>query len=264
MTLRRRNLPNGKSILGLNRSETDYLREEIFEDRSYIFERASKLPSEPVIFDVGANIGVFSLFALEEWPNCRVFAFEPIPDIFRVLEMNLVSCPGVTLFNFALGGTAETREIVYYPNYTMMSGFDADVDVDRATVVQYVRNTTAEIPDPEVRAAVLENLDAALIGRFKQERIPVQVERISDVMARNALDRIDLLKVDVEGSELQVLQGVGDEVWPVIGSAVVEIADRAGELGSIEKLFRSKGMRTEVRQIQEYRETDLYIVFAER
>ncbi|MFI9262197.1 FkbM family methyltransferase [Streptomyces sioyaensis] len=264
MALRRKNLPNGKSILGLNRSEIDNLYKEVFQDRVYDFEGAAELPDDPVIFDVGANIGMFSLFAAQEWPSARIFAFEPVTDIFRVLEMNLADLPGATLHNLALGERMEERDIVYYPNFTMMSGFDADAETDRATAARYIRNTAADISNPEAQAAVLENVDGILDGRFEQQIVPVQVERITEIMARHNLDRIDLLKVDVEGFELPVLRGIDDEIWPAIGSVVVEIADREGELSSILELFRSNGMRTDVQQVREYRETNLYIVLAER
>ncbi|MCC9311439.1 FkbM family methyltransferase [Kitasatospora sp. RB6PN24] len=264
MALTRKFLPNGKSIAGISRSETDYLYKEIFEDRAYVFESAAPLPAEPVIFDVGANIGIFSLFAVQQWPGARVFAFEPVPQVFEALQQNLGASAGVTLHNMALGNEAETREIVYYPNYTMMSGFAADAQADRAVVEQYVRNTTEDLANGELKAAVLENLDSTLDGRFEQQLISVEVQRVTDMMNRHHIDRIDLLKIDVEGFELQVLQGIEEGAWPSIGSAVVEVSDRDGELAAIEGLFKSHGMRTEVRQVSEYRETDLHILFAER
>ncbi|WP_234542819.1 FkbM family methyltransferase [Streptomyces shenzhenensis] len=264
MALTRKYLPNGESVVGINRSEIEYLYKEIFEDRTYVFEGFPTLPANPVIVDAGANIGMFSLFAVRQWPCSRVFAFEPVPDVFRALELNLRGFPAVTLHNCALGETVEHRDIVYYPNYTMMSGFGADADADRATVERYVENSTEGMTDTEAKAAVLENMDTMLAGKFAQKTVSVRIERLSDVVARHGLDRIDLLKVDVEGFELQVLRGIGDEIWPTIGNAVVEVADRDGELAAVDAMFRRNGMRTEVRQVSDYRGTDLHIVFAAR
>jgi FkbM family methyltransferase len=259
-----RSLPDGRTVLGVDRGETDYLYKEIFEDRTYIAPGAAPLPPAPVVFDVGANIGMFSLFALTEWPGARVFAFEPVPDVFALLKRNVGAEPGATVHRLALGSAPEDREISYYPHYTMMSGFDADPVADRETVAHYVRNTAEEIEIPAMKAAVLENMDRMLDGRFEQQRIPVRVETVTEMVARHGLDRVDLLKVDVEGFELEVLRGVSDELWPRVGRAVVEVEDRQGRLAQVEALLRKHGMDTEVRQVHEYRGSDLYILFAER
>jgi FkbM family methyltransferase len=264
MSLIPKNLPDGRTIYGLDRGETDYLYKEIFEDRVYQFDSAAPLPPEPVVFDVGANIGIFSLFALDHWPGCRLVSFEPVPEVFGALERNVAGRERVTALNVALGERAETLRIAYYPQYTMMSGFGADPEQDRATVAQYVRNSAQEVANPQMKAAVLENVDRMLEGRFEQQLIPVPVRRVGDVLDELGLDRVDLLKVDVEGFELNVLRGIEERYWDRIGSAVVEVADADGELAAIEELCRAHGMRTEVRQVPEYRDTDLYIVFAER
>ena len=54
-------LPNGQVILHRNRSETEFLFQEIFVKRSYI-QNDIRLSPGDCVFDVGANIGLFSLF----------------------------------------------------------------------------------------------------------------------------------------------------------------------------------------------------------
>lgn len=264
MAPRSRRLPNGESVVSLNRHETDYLYKEIFEDQAYLLDGPPALTDHPVIFDVGANIGLFSLFAARQWPESTIFAFEPIPQIFEALEHNLSDLSHATPHRMALGSERGMREIVYYPRYTMMSGFDADSAEDRSLVARYVRNSVAELADQEMRTAVLEGLDGMLAGRFEQEIVPVRVERICDVAADLGIAGIDLLKVDVEGAELQVLQGIGEQLWPSVGNAVVEVADRDGELKEIVELLNRHGLRTTVRQFHEYRETELFMIFAQR
>lgn len=264
MAAQQKKLPNGKIVFSINRNETEYLYKEIFKDEAYIFPGAAELREKPVVFDVGANIGIFALFAAERWPGARIASFEPVPDVFRVLEQNTTGLPGVTAHNLALGAARETREITYYPRYTMMSGFDANPATDQATVAQYVRNVTNQIPEEEVREAILEDMDEMLAPRFEQRIVPVRMERMTDVVADLGVDRIDLLKIDVEGSELQVLRGMDEAVWAMVGSAVVEIAHEKDELDVAEALFRAQGMRTEIQQLPEYHGTNLHVLFAER
>jgi hypothetical protein len=49
-----------------------------------------------------------------------------------------------------------------------------------------------------------------------------------------------------------------------VGNAVVEVADRDGELKEIVELLNRHGLRTTVRQFHEYRETELFMIFAQR
>jgi len=57
---------------------------EIFERRTY--EPVLPLPPRPRILDLGANVGLFTAWALQEWPQARVTAFEPDPENMRVLR----------------------------------------------------------------------------------------------------------------------------------------------------------------------------------
>lgn len=258
-----RSLPNGLSVASLNRSETDYLYKEIFEDEAYLPAQGLRLRAEPVIFDVGANIGLFALYALRTWPRGRIFAFEPAPAVFDALRRNLGEAAKVELYNIALGDARETRELRYYPRYTMMSGFTADPAADRALARSCFETTAAGL-DPGDRELLLAAADAMFDGSFGQETVPCPVERLSDVVEVAGVDRIDLLKVDVEGHELPVLRGIDEELWPRVDHIVVEVADRSGELSEIRELFAAHGMRTSVRQSAEFRNSNLFMVFADR
>jgi FkbM family methyltransferase len=54
---------------------------------------ASALAATPAprILDVGANIGLFGVFALERWPDAEITSFEPDPDNFRVLDLTVAA-----------------------------------------------------------------------------------------------------------------------------------------------------------------------------
>lgn len=258
-----RALPNGMSVLSLNRNETDYLYQEIFEDQAYLPPGGLRLGPRPVVFDVGANIGLFTLYALRNWPDGRIIAFEPAPAVFDALRRNVGDAANVVLHNLALGDVRETRELLYYPRYTMMSGFDADPAADRALARRGFENTAAGL-DPADRELLLAAADALLDDSFGQERVPCTVERLSDVARAAGVDRIDLLKIDVEGHELNVLRGIDEPLWNRLDHVVVEVADRAGELALIRELFAAHGMGTSVRQSAQFQGTNLFMVFAGR
>lgn len=80
-------LPNGVLINALNRSEADVLYHEIFAMQSYQ-QHGITIADGNCIFDVGANIGLYSFFLTQTHTSLRLFAFEPIPDLFAVLQQN--------------------------------------------------------------------------------------------------------------------------------------------------------------------------------
>ncbi|MEU8834402.1 FkbM family methyltransferase [Streptomyces sp. NBC_01717] len=260
-----RELPNGWTVASVNRSETDYLYKEIFVDETYRSGLRDLTADRPVVFDVGANIGLFSLYAAQEWPEARIFAFEPAPEVFEALEENMRIVENASLFRLALGERGEEREFSYYPGYTMMSGFEADPEADRVLVESFIENqVNSSVADAQRRPALVDSMAKTLDGRFRQEKFPVRVERLADIATAHGVDRIDLLKLDVEGSELDVLLGISASLWKGIGQVVAEVADRDGELAAVTDLFTRHGMLTRVEQSSEYAGTGLSMVFAWR
>ena len=69
---------------------------------------------------------------------------------------------------------------------------------------------------------------------------------VSELIARHALRRVDLLKVDVEGDELLVLRGVGADDWPKVQQVAVEVHDVHGRLDAFVALLRRHRFATTV------------------
>jgi amino acid adenylation domain-containing protein len=94
-------LPDGQVIMHLRRGETKFLFDEIFVKESYI-QHGIHVGPDACVFDVGANIGLFSLFISQRAPSTRLFAFEPLPEIRAVLSAN-VALHGVDAKVFECG-----------------------------------------------------------------------------------------------------------------------------------------------------------------
>ena len=80
-------LPNRLVIAHLNAYETDYLYKEIFIDQTYL-KHGITINENATVIDVGANIGMFTLFVLQQAPDARIYAFEPSPPAFEALSTN--------------------------------------------------------------------------------------------------------------------------------------------------------------------------------
>ena len=72
---------------------------------------------EPLIIDVGANVGIFALWALQKWSKARLICLEPLPPVVKKLRENLSEAKDRTMIlPLAMGFVEETAEFFYFPS----------------------------------------------------------------------------------------------------------------------------------------------------
>jgi FkbM family methyltransferase len=123
----------------------------------------------PVIYDVGANLGQSVHRFRNLFPNATLHAFEPSPATFRDLEVAASGMHGVVLVNAGVGATPGRMELIERDQRDMSSFLDTDVS-----------GWSEEVA-----------------------RTPVEVVTLDEY----ARGRIDLLKSDTQGFDLEVLRG---------------------------------------------------------
>ena len=69
--------------------------------------------SNPIILDIGGNIGGFSLWADKRWANSKIYSYEPIKDNFNLLKENTKDMDNIVISNVAIGSKTETRRMYY-------------------------------------------------------------------------------------------------------------------------------------------------------
>src|SRR6185503_1508692 len=262
-------LRNGLAIAHQNRTDTTYLYQEIFEDEVYLKQGVS-LPEHACIFDVGANIGLFTLFVAERCPDARIYAFEPLAPIFDVLRINSkLSGANIKLFPIGLSNVEKSETFTYYPQYPSRSGLTAYADAtDEVAVIKKFLANKQESGVAEI-GVMLAEADDLFGGYFNGEVLECRVRRLSDVMREEKIDRIDLLKIDVQRAEFDVLQGIDDDDWTRIQQVVMEVHDASGtdtdgRVRNIVSLLEKHGFQTTVEQDALLRNTDRYNVYALR
>ena len=262
-------LPNGMHIAYLNRAETDYLYQEIFEEEVY-FKHGIELLPGACVFDVGANIGLFTLFISEHYQGADIYAFEPINPIFETLQLNAaVYAKDVKLFQFGLAEVEKTGVFAYYPNFSARSGLKefASASDEEAVTRQFLRNKEdGGVPGMGELAEVADEL---MKGKFVSEDYECPLRRLSDVIREERVKRIDLLKVDVQQAELQVLQGITNDDWTKIKQVTMEVHDAAGQasqgrLAKILSLLNKQGFDVVAEQDKWLKGTDRHNVYAIR
>jgi FkbM family methyltransferase len=90
------------ATLKCNRKEGDFLH------------FLSLLPNQSSVLDIGANIGVMTVYLARKLPDSKVFSFEPVPDNLTALRklLKFYKLKNVKVFDFALGNYNGTAEII--------------------------------------------------------------------------------------------------------------------------------------------------------
>jgi len=246
-------LPNNLPIHHLNKNETDLIYEEIFEDEIYL-KYGVTLNDGDCVFDVGANIGLFTLFVCRRAQNVQVYAFEPIPPTYETLQANVkLHGLNVKLFECGLSDASKTATFNYYPKASAMSGVYSDRDEDERVTRTFLSNQ-----EPNISTFA----DELLEGRFNHETYRCRLKTLSEVISENNLEAIDLLKIDVEKSELDVLMGIQQSDWKKIRQIVLEVHDLEGRLEQITLLLKEHGFNVTVDQDALLANTGLYNLYA--
>ena len=147
---------------------------EIFFSQRYYFETSFE---SPLIIDAGANIGVSALFFKHLYPSSRIICFEPNTESFELLKKNVESnsLKNVELHNVALADYEGTVRLY----------FDSGTGDMRASLYDYTYSYKSKLATMDVPCKKL---------------------------SRYMNSRIDLLKIDIEGSEGKVFLDINDKL----------------------------------------------------
>ena len=253
-------LPNGLVVAHLNKNETEFIYQEIWEDQTYL-KNGIAINAGDCIFDVGANIGLFTLWASQMSQDVSIYAFEPIPPIFELLRFNTeIYGSNVKLFDCGLSSKSKIEKFTYYPHISGMSGRLADANEER----EVVKSLLLKQQEMEANQTALSNseIDELLIERLESQQYNCHLRTISDVLQEHAIERIDLLKIDVEKSELDVLSGIRGGDWHKIHQVVIEVHDIDDRLEKIAALLRNRGYQITIDHDALLANTGLHTIYA--
>jgi len=218
-------LSNNLECYYFGKEETEYIFSEVFPEQQY-FRHGITINEGDCIFDVGENIELFSLFVNKLQKSVKTLAFEPIKQIFDVLQANatLHSIPNISLFNYGLSSESNpVKEFTFYPN---MAG--------NSTTRPLEKLEQREVMNVALKRDMVEYL-------FQSGEVKGEVRTLSSVINELDIKSIELLKIDVEGEEYEVLQGIAQNDWSKIKQIVAEVHDVKGRIDKIQTLLKSNG-----------------------
>lgn len=257
--------PSGELLVAqLNRTETDFLYREVFVDNAYL-RHGIGLPADPVVVDVGANIGMFALLVAQRSSGARIVAVEPVAELAHAVSVNAaLHAVDVTVLDCGLGSRAGEAAFTYYPNNTLMSGMYGDAEEDRAVLRSYLRTAPeAELPElPDADGGA--RLDRLVADRMRAQPRRCRVRTLTEVVAAHGIDRVDLLKIDVEKAEADVLDGIDPATWERVDQVVMEVHDLHGRLRAVLDQLEARGFDAVHDQDRRLELTPCHNVYARR
>lgn len=206
------NLRNGLSFYNANQNTLSIFK-EIFVNN--IYNRGEvKIKEGDVVFDIGANVGVFSLYA-SLINGTKVYAFEPHPTNFKVLlnNVNQNKITNIECFEFALGIDNEDRILI---EGNIAGGHKISNEKELA-------NSEGSL---KVKSVTLARMKETL-----------------------NIDTIDFVKLDCEGAEGEIIKSLGQDGLKKINKMAIEFHDNHSVLSHEEILneLQNSGFKTSLK-----------------
>jgi len=263
-------LEGGLELWCLDPFEAQFLQHDV----GAYFEGGVALEPGATVLDVGANIGLFSAEVSRRLSGqAHVLAFEPLPPVHEVLALNAALLAGdVVALPFGLSDVEATLEFSFFPLMSCLSSVhrgEADLATERqrvaASLLEIIKSGQAMpqlrfLPGPMLEGFV----DGYVKSRLKIQRHPARVRPLSAVLAEREVMQVDLLKIDVEGAEEAVLDGIAAEHWPRIRQVVLELERFAARIDPVSRRLEALGFRVHGTQDSAQATGDYGLVYALR
>jgi len=209
-------LPNDIEIYCFQKNEEIFL---LYEQVQEYFRHGIKINKGDIVFDVGANIGIFSLYAWKENEgDISIYAFEPIAKTFEILSRNIkrLTSEKVKAIPYGISNYARIEKFGFYPNTSLISTLYPDGSKEeqgkfKKAALQKINEvrSSKNILHPLYKYTLVPNfilsfiLNRKIKKAFVVEQVTCQIKTLSEIIHEYKVPHINLLKIDVEKSELR-------------------------------------------------------------
>jgi FkbM family methyltransferase len=170
----------------------DILDKFIHQKKIILFLKKKKIKIKFFI-DVGAHKGSYTDLVLKNFKVEKIFMFEPQKKILKLIKKKYKKIRNVKIFNYAISDKNKIQKI-YINRHDLTSSLTKLNESN-----SYLKKKSK---------LFTENKEQSLI----KETYNVETIRLSNVLNKVPLKKIELLKIDTEGHELEVLLGLGKRI----------------------------------------------------
>lgn len=245
----------------------------LFSQIGDYFKHGISLEKGDVVFDVGANIGIFSLWVHSQLQgDVNLYAFEPIPNTYHVLEKNINNIlhnkKKVKIFNYAILDKNSSVDFTYYRN---SSAFSSALPYDNKDKSMFLEMANSSFKNGNIFAKIFSLLPSPIKNSLIQKEIDKMLDpdivacstkTLSQVIKEENVNTIDLLKIDVEKTEMDVLHGIDKLDWGKIKKIVIEVHDYDNRLNTIKDVLESYDYSITIDQEEMFTGSNIYSIFA--
>lgn len=249
----------------------------------------------PLLIDVGANIGLWSLAMLRKLPRCEIVQFEPVPLLAECCRLNTSTATAlssssngvcsdsqhkVTLHQIGLGSKDEENKVSFLFKPGLSAGTHcADLLTSDPLLLAPPQGTSMF---RVLRAAIRDALSVGTLPRFiaaplinlldvpvlnicvlfllipagiwiaaghTQVKVESTIRSLTSVLEETGLRgrKIDYLKIDVEGFEEDVVQGIDEATWKQVDQCMIEVHDgKNGRIQRMQTMLERLGFEVEI------------------
>jgi len=191
---------------------------ECFFDQTYLKGfPAEKVPGKfENVIDIGANVGYFSLFMLSRNKKANIYAFEPMPRNFGLLQQ--------------------------YKTDNNLTNFHA---FNKAVADESIKELVLNYDDSDQFTT-----SATMFSDSKQQnQLRVPTTSLENIIKDNNLSHVDFVKIDCEGAEYSILYNTPEQVFNKIGMMSIEThpgKEKNENLESLTAYIRDKNYKTKI------------------
>ncbi len=169
-------------------SDTELMYKILLKSEEKAEYRIPKEIAPKIIFDIGANIGMATLYYAQQFPDAIIHAFEPIPDNYALLRKNTQNHANIKTYNCALGAYDGSIEM-----------FASDSSLNNGGFSFYETGSDINC------------------------KIQVDVKSVASVLSEQNIQHIDLLKIDTEGAEYEIIHAINPRILKSIKWIIGEL-----------------------------------------
>ena len=250
-------LSNNMNIYYYNYNEVKILDDEIIKQNVYNEDKLITRDN-PIIIDIGSNIGLFSAKILNKYPKAIVHAIEPIEELQKITENNLQLYNNESKsYQYAIGSINEFIDI----NFIRLVSFGSEKKNIHRPLIKNIMDACYNKYSKNYLYKFVYYLYCIyykIINKsiINQRVVCIKLKDFINNILNN--DIIDLIKIDVEGMEYDVISSLTENELKKIKNIVIEIEDNDTS-DKIEQFFINKDFESSISYNKIFNDIDVRI-----